>query len=465
MGLLQHNWSVARKANVSDENSSQVIRVLAETFFITRRQIPEFHRKTMDPDAFSNRIAATDMVTCQAADSPQPVGVTHNPQDFSGKVSIYSAVSDVFQSSAENPHAGSTAVPRPEFRGPVSYGPLALQSRYLLSPLAGFTTLPFRRIVRRIGSVGLATTDLVNARALVTRNERTMQMVESHPEDRPFAVQIFGSESSVMADAAQLLVELGVDSIDINMGCPVNRIAGAGAGAGMMCSTISTVSLVRHVVEAVRVPVTVKMRLGWDAQNLTAPFFAREFEQAGVAAVAIHGRTREQGFSGTVSLPGIRAVVEAVHNIPIVGNGDVRNVADAARMLRETGCHAVSIGRAALANPWIFRQLVQWEQTGYYAPAGTFDERLELMLCQYQFLAERHSAERAIVLFRKMAHWYLKGMRVRKKLRGEFQSASTPAEMSRLLEQIRSEGPVDGNRTGILTDAEIPVPKGPNAQW
>ena len=157
--------------------------------------------------------------------------------------------------------------------------------------------------------------------------------------------------------------------------------------------------------------------------------------------------------------------MEAVHNIPIVGNGDVRNVADAARMLRETGCHAVSIGRAALANPWIFRQLVQWEQTGYYAPAGTFDERLELMLCQYQFLAERHSAERAIVLFRKMAHWYLKGMRVRKKLRGEFQSASTPAEMSRLLEQIRSEGPVDGNRTGILTDAEIPVPKGPNAQW
>ncbi|MFN5286906.1 MAG: tRNA-dihydrouridine synthase, partial [Planctomyces sp.] len=116
------------------------------------------------------------------------------------------------------------------------YGSLRLQSRYLLSPLAGFTTLPFRRIVRRIGSVGLATTDLVNARALLSRSERTMQMVESHPEDRPFAVQIFGSEPSVMADAAQLLLELGVDSIDINMGCPVNRIAGAGAGAGLMCS-------------------------------------------------------------------------------------------------------------------------------------------------------------------------------------------------------------------------------------
>lgn len=345
------------------------------------------------------------------------------------------------------------------------YGRLRLQSRYLLSPLAGFTTLPFRRIVRRIGSVGLATTDLVNARALLARSERTMQMVESHPEDRPFAVQIFGSESSVMADAARLLVELGVDSIDINMGCPVNRIAGAGAGAGLMCSTSSTVSLVQHVVEAVPVPVTVKMRLGWDAHNLTAPFFAREFEQVGIAAVAIHGRTREQGFSGSVSLPGIRAVVQAVQRIPVVGNGDVRNVADAARMLRETGCHAVSIGRAALANPWIFRQLVQWEETGQFAPAGTFDERLELMLCQYQFLAERYGPERAIVLFRKMAHWYLKGMRVRRKLRGDFQSASTITELQTLLDQIRSEGPVDGNRCGILTDAEIPVPKGPNAQW
>lgn len=400
-----------------------------------------------------------------SADTQPPLRFTSLHRICAGKATIFSAVSDAFRQPITSPAQLSPAIPRPEFPGPVSYGSLRLQSRYLLSPLAGFTTLPFRRIVRRIGSVGLATTDLVNARALLSRNERTMQMVESHPEDRPFAVQIFGSEPAVMADAAQLLVELGVDSIDINMGCPVNRIAGAGAGAGLMCSTSSTVSLVRHVVEAVPVPVTVKMRLGWDAQNLTAPFFAREFEQAGVAAVAIHGRTREQGFSGSVSLPGIRAVVEAVQRIPIVGNGDVRSVADAARMLQETGCHAVSIGRAALANPWIFRQLVQWEETGHYTPAGTFDDRLELMLQQYHYLAERHSAERAIVMFRKMAHWYLKGMRVRRKLRGDFQTASTLPELHSILDRIRSEGPADGNRSGILTDAEIPVPKGPNAQW
>lgn len=319
--------------------------------------------------------------------------------------------------------------------------------------------------MRRIGGVGLATTDLVNSRALLSRNERTMQMVETHPEDRPFAVQIFGSDPSIMADAAQLLVELGVDTIDINMGCPVNRIAGAGAGAGMMCNVDGTLKLVQAVVEAVPIPISVKMRLGWDSENLTAPYFARQFEQVGVAAVAIHGRTREQGFSGSVSLPGIKAVVEAVERIPIIGNGDIRNVADAARMFRETNCHGVSIGRAALANPWLFRQLAEWEQTGSYNPAGTFDERLQLMLQQFTCLEERHGSERAIILFRKMAHWYLKGMRVLKRQRGDFQKVRTKDEMNAAIAEIQQAGPIDGNRSGVLTDVQIPVPSGPVDKW
>ena len=361
--------------------------------------------------------------------------------------------------------AAREQTPRPEFRSPVSYGKLRLASRYLLSPLAGFTTLSFRRIVRRTGGVGLATTDLVNSRALLSGNERTLQMIETHPEDRPFAVQIFGSEPEQMADAARMLQARGVDTIDINMGCPVERIAGAGSGAGLMCNISGSVGLVRRVVEAVSVPVTVKMRLGWDAARLTAPLFAREFEQAGVAAVAIHGRTREQGFGGVVSLDGIRQVVEAVQRIPVIGNGDVRTVADAATMLRETGCHGVSVGRAALANPWIFRQLDEWERTGSYAAAGTFDERLELMMLQYDFLEERHGSDRAIVLFRRMAHWYLKGMRVRKQLRGDFQKLKSRAEMDAAIQQIREFGPVDGNRTGVLQDCQIPVPAGPVDKW
>ena len=349
-------------------------------------------------------------------------------------------------------------------RPPLCYGPLRLATRYLLSPLAGFTNLPFRRIVRELGGVGLATTDLVSARGLLEGSVKSLQLIETCPEDRPFAVQIFGGDPAVMRDAAQLLEARGVDSIDINMGCPVDRITKGGAGSAMMCSESATVTLVRTVVEAVRIPVSVKMRLGWDDTQLTAPFFAREFEQAGIAAVAIHGRTRAQGFTGLVNRDGIRQVVEEVEQIPVSGNGDVRTVADAAQMLNETGCHGVSIGRGALANPWIFSQLDAWERTGEFDPPGSFDDRLGLMVRQFGYLEEQ-AGSRALRSFRKMAHWYLKGLRVRAALRHEFQIAQSRAEFDRLIDRVREEGPVDGNRAGTLTDACVPVPSGPVEQW
>jgi nifR3 family TIM-barrel protein len=354
---------------------------------------------------------------------------------------------------------------RPTCAPPLRYGNLALGSRYLLSPLAGFTNLPFRRICRELGGVGLATTDLVSARGLLEGSAKSLELIETCPEDRPFAVQIFGDDPAVMRDAAQFLEARGVDSIDINMGCPVDRITRGGAGSAMMCRTSQTIQLVASVVEAVRIPVTVKMRLGWDESQLTAPQFARDFEQAGIAAVAIHGRTRAQGFSGGVSLDGIRAVVEAVDGIPVIGNGDIRNVADAARMLAETGCHGVSIGRGALANPWIFRQIVEWETTGGFDPAGTFDERLALMVRQFGYLAERRGDERALRSFRKMAHWYLKGLRVRAGLRHRFQLVTTRVEFDALLAEVQREGPVRGRRDGVLTAVHVPVPSGPVDRW
>jgi len=345
------------------------------------------------------------------------------------------------------------------------YGNLKLPSRYLLSPLAGYTNLPFRRIVREIGGVGLATTDLVNARGLVAGNEKSLRLIETCPEDRPFAVQIFGAEIGEMRDAAQLLEARGVDSIDINMGCPVNRVTKSGSGASLMCRTDSTIDLVARVVEAVRIPVTVKMRLGWNSSQITAPAFAREFEKIGVAAVAVHGRTREQGFGGEVSREGIRRVVEAVERIPVIGNGDVRTVADAERMLQETGCRGVSIGRGALANPWIFRQLVQWETTGRYDAPGNFDERLELLKRQFRYLEALRGSEAAILMFRKMGHWYLKAMMARAWLRNRFQQATTRAEFDQVLDEIAVEGPVRGSRTGELPTLSIPVPNGPVERW
>ena len=345
------------------------------------------------------------------------------------------------------------------------YGSLTLKSRWLLAPLAGFTNLPFRRVCHQLGGLALGTTDLVNARALVEGREKTLHMVETHAEDSPFSVQIFGADPAVMRDAAQLLQARGdVDAVDINMGCPVDRIVKGGAGAAMT-NTRDTVELVRGIVEAVRLPVTVKMRLGWDSRNITSPLFAREFAAVGAKAVMIHGRTRAQGFSGTVDLDGIRATCEAVDSVPVIGNGDVRTVADAEAMIAETGCDGVSIGRGALANPWIFRQLVEHETTGSYGPPGSFEDRLRLMKRQFGYLAERRDERRALVMFRKMAHWYLKAMRVRAKLRHEVQTATTIADFYAMLDRVEAEGPTVGTRTGVLPDMHVPVPSGPVERW
>ena len=348
---------------------------------------------------------------------------------------------------------------------PLRYGSLELASRYHLSPLAGYTNLPFRRIVRRLGGVGLATTDLVNARGLLDGSAKSLALIETCPEDRPFAVQIFGGDAVVMRDCAQFLEARGVDSIDINMGCPVNRVTKGGAGASLMCQADATVRLVQAVVEAVKIPVTVKMRLGWDDTQLTAPGFAREFEQVGIAAVAVHGRTRAQGFSGTVSRAGIRQVVEAVDHIPVIGNGDIRTIADGIAMFHETGCQAISMGRGALANPWIFLQFQTWEKTGNWSPAGSFTERLELFRQQLGYLIEARGEERAISSFRKMAHWYLKGMHVPAPLRNEYQSANTLQEAETAVARIIDFGPSRGDREQVLPELHIPVPSGPVERW
>ncbi len=351
---------------------------------------------------------------------------------------------------------------RPLRPATLSYGPLELQTRYLLSPLAGFTNLPFRRMIRRVGGVGLCTTDLVNSRSLLMRRHKALELVQTSPDDRPLSIQIFGSEPSFVADSARLLEqEFQLESIDINMGCPVAKVAGHGAGAGLMQQSDEAVRLVEAVVQAVALPVTVKMRLGWDSRSLSAPWFARAFEQVGVAAIAIHGRTREQGFSGEVDLDGIRQVVEAVSGIPVIGNGDIRTVDDAARMLTVTGCDGISIGRGALANPWIFRQLVQWELTGQYDPPGSFDDRMTLLLEQFDYLVEQKGEQRALVSYRKTLHWYLKSMRVRPALRHEFQSIETRRDFDDAIMRVRNEASAS-RRTGRF---DVPVPSGPNAHW
>jgi len=353
----------------------------------------------------------------------------------------------------------------PEPRPPLRFGSLSLASRYVLAPLAGYTNLAFRLAVREIGGAGLATTDLVNARALLTRSRKTMDLIQTCPEDRPVAVQIYGANLEEMRAAAQWLQGYGVSSIDINMGCPVHKVVRSGGGSAMMCDSINTVNLVRGIVESVTIPVTVKMRLGWDDGDLSAPFFAREFEQAGVAAVIIHGRTRAQGFGGGVNLDGIRAVVEAVHGLPIIGNGDVRSLADAARMLRLTGCAGIAIGRGALLNPWFFRQLKQWEETGEPGPAGTWLERLAFMERHFHLLAQFKEERFACLNFRKVANWYCRVLHPGREIQQQLVMLESVAQFDDLAGQIRTLLEMRTDSEGPLPNLNIPVPSGPIEHW
>jgi nifR3 family TIM-barrel protein len=357
------------------------------------------------------------------------------------------------------------SIPPPMPRAVLRFGTMPLASRFLLAPLAGYTNLSFRLAVREAGPPGLATTDLVNARALLVRSRRTMELIATCPQDRPVAVQIYGSNPTEMAEAARWLESYGVSSVDINMGCPVHKVVRGGGGSAMMCDASSTVRLVRTIVEAVRIPVTVKMRLGWDAQTLSAPFFAREFEKAGVAAVTIHGRTREQGFGGGVNLDGIRAVVEAVDRLPIIGNGDVRSIADAERMLKTTGCAGIAIGRGALLNPWFFRQLRRWDESGDPGPGPTPLERLCFMDRHFHLLVEQQGERFACLTFRKVANWYCRvlhpGREIQQRL-VQIESVASFEEIVARMRDILERRPAEEWHGEELA---VKVPGGPVEHW
>lgn len=315
------------------------------------------------------------------------------------------------------------------------FGSLELKSNLFLSPLAGYTNLPFRLTLREIGGLDLATTDLVNARSLLEKNPKAFKLIETRPADRPLAVQLFGSVSEEMRDAAIYLESIGISSVDINMGCPVRKVVKIGGGSAMMTELDKTAALVKGMVDAVKIPITAKMRLGWDDENLTAPDLARVLEDVGVAAIFVHGRTREQGFGGTVNLAGIRKVVEAVKKIPVIGNGDVITPQAAKKMFDETGCAGVSIGRGAFYNPWIFLHTLQYlggssrrekalinsaaeknepphvgcyENEDSLPPEPTFDERIRVMCRHLDLMIEVFGEEHGCRMFRKVAPWYSK---------------------------------------------------------
>jgi tRNA-dihydrouridine synthase B len=314
-------------------------------------------------------------------------------------------------------------------------GSIQLKSNLFLSPLAGYTNLPFRLALREIGGLDFATTDLVNARSLLERNQVALQLAHTRPEDQPIAVQLFGSVPEEMRDAAVLAQEMGAAAVDVNMGCPVPKVCRVGGGSAMMTEMGKTAALIREMVDAVKIPVTAKMRLGWDDQNLTAPELSRVLEDAGVAAIFVHGRTREQGFSGKVNLGGIRSVVEAVREIPVIGNGDV-TTPDAARvMLAETGCAGVSIGRGAFYNPWIFRQTAHYLATGQLLPEATFEERKQVICRHLDLMIDYFGEARGCRMFRRVAKSYSRRFGPNNFFNRHIAGVKTKADFHRLLNE------------------------------
>lgn len=287
-------------------------------------------------------------------------------------------------------------------------GTLKLENGLIMAPMAGYTNLPFRVMVKKLGA-GLVTTEMISAMGLTLGQKKSLGYMRSHPLERPLAVQIFGSRPEVMARAAQIAVEAGTDLVDINMGCPVKKVVKTGAGASLLRDLRSIERIVKAVRLACSVPLTVKIRTGWSPTEPVACEVARILEASGADAVSVHPRFATQGFSGVADWGWISRVKETVH-IPVIGNGDIFEPRDAVEMRRRTGCDGVMVGRGALKNPWIFRQILQHEQ-GLAVSAPGLSERRAVIMEHFRFLSDQVGEYRAALAMRGLLLLHSKGLR------------------------------------------------------
>ncbi len=294
-------------------------------------------------------------------------------------------------------------------------GSVQLETNLLLAPIAGYCDLAFRLVVRSVpgykghGTVGLACTDLLCPQAVLNENQKSLWLAATHPDDQPICMQLYGADGGIMAEAARWAEAHGATTIDINMGCPVDKVTKKNGGSMLLCDPKSTVKLAKMVVEAVGVPVTAKVRLGWDEKRMVAGELAVALADVGIAAVTVHGRTTEQKFRGRASLEGIARVVEAVkrgHDIPVIGNGDVKEPVDAKRMIDVTGCDGVMIGRGALGRPWLFRDTAYYLATGELPPEYPRVERAKLVLQHFENLLAMRDERIALNTIKRRMSWY-----------------------------------------------------------
>ncbi|MBQ3615901.1 MAG: tRNA dihydrouridine synthase DusB [Anaerotignum sp.] len=310
-------------------------------------------------------------------------------------------------------------------------GNLELENNVFLAPMAGVTDLPFRILCKEMGC-GLVYSEMVSAKGILYDNKNTTELLEIDPKERPVAVQLFGSDPEILGAMAKKIEQYPIDIIDVNMGCPAPKIVKNGEGSCLMKTPELVGKIVKSLVESQSKPVTIKFRKGFDDDHVNAVEIAKIAEANGASAVAVHGRTREQYYSGKADWDIIKQVKAAV-NIPVIGNGDVFTPQDAKNLLEHTGCDAIMVGRGAQGNPWIFKRILHYLQTGELLPEPTAEERVEKALRHAQMLIDYKGEYIGVREMRKHMAWYMKGMPGAAELRGKLNYAENRAELESLL--------------------------------
>ncbi len=316
----------------------------------------------------------------------------------------------------------------------MNIGNISLNNPFFLAPLAGITDSPFRRICKEQGA-GLVYSEMISGKGLYYNDKATERLLRIYEDEKPIAFQIFGSEPDIIADAAKRLANRENCILDINMGCPVPKVIKNGEGSALLKNPDLVSAIVKAAVSSAGKPVTAKIRIGWDAESINAVQIAKVAEAAGAGAIGVHGRTREQYYSGKANWDVIRQVKKAV-SIPVIGNGDVFSGMDAIRLIEYTGCDFVMIARGALGNPWIFREALALWKGHTTPPPPTIEEKIDLILRHFDLLLEEKGEYAAVREMRKHAGWYLKGIPGSAAVRRELNSVIEAEVLKEKLSQI-----------------------------